>query len=233
MAFRFVDGDAGGVSLADNAALSFPDSSWTIGGWFKLDHNSGSAYQWLVGWDLLSVVPSFNIYVNEDGTGVANKIDCWLESASERKLWRTTTTPGTSRIWQHIMVTRDTVGSVCTIWINGVDAGNTPDTDMDGINVADSMYFGIQADDNALRRLDGCMAEWAKWDRLLTSDEILALVDGFSPALMPNSLAWYCPMVRNYVELREAIGVTNTASSVENHPRIYNPCGSAIKVMAS
>jgi hypothetical protein len=67
------------------------------------------------------------------------------------------------------------------------------------------------------------MAEWAKWDRALTSDEIDALAKGFAPEFFKDSLAWYVPMIREYDERMVPLTVTNNSSTVTDHPPIIYP----------
>lgn len=68
----------------------------------------------------------------------------------------------------------------------------------------------------------GRVAEFAVWNEVLTSDEEVALSQGFSPLLIrPGKLVRYWPLIREAQDLKGATPVTLTGSpSVVDHPRI-------------
>ena len=140
-----------------------------------------------------------------------------MDSDGDKAECMTTGSPAESTEWQHIMLIRRGAG-VFTFYVNGVQDGTETDDTVDACNPADAMEFGRRDDANADRAYGGAMAEWAKWDYALTAAEHSALVEGFSPRLMPNGLKWYLPMVREYQELLVPLTGANYGSTVADHP---------------
>lgn len=68
----------------------------------------------------------------------------------------------------------------------------------------------------------GDVAEVGIWSAALTDAEILALARGVPTILVrPQSLVWWQPLDRSVAELRSGAAITDTATSVAPHPRIY------------
>ncbi len=75
-----------------------------------------------------------------------------------------------------------------------------------------------------LRTLDGAIAEFAWWNRLLTDGEGLALTKGFCPLFFPKGLVHYIPLIGNeLIDIVGGVALTNTSTTVEAHPRIIRP----------
>lgn len=72
--------------------------------------------------------------------------------------------------------------------------------------------------------MTGQIAEVGVWAAALTSNEIASLARGVSPAMVrPQSLVFYAPLIRNLVDVRGAVTLTNTnGATVSDHPRVYS-----------
>lgn len=70
---------------------------------------------------------------------------------------------------------------------------------------------------------DGRVAEVGIWNAALTDGEVASLAKAVSPRLIrPQSLVFYAPLVRDLMDLRASLALTNNNSAtVTNHPRIY------------
>lgn len=69
---------------------------------------------------------------------------------------------------------------------------------------------------------NGNYAEIAGWQEALTGAEISSLAKGFSPSLIrPNKLGMYLPLIREINDIKGHITLTDTNTTVANHPRIY------------
>jgi hypothetical protein len=65
-------------------------------------------------------------------------------------------------------------------------------------------------------------AELAIWNVVLTIDEIRSLDKGFKPCrVRPQSLVFYAPLVREIIDLRDGIPLTNNGTTPVDHPRVY------------
>lgn len=68
----------------------------------------------------------------------------------------------------------------------------------------------------------GQFAELAMWASVLSSDEVASLGKGFSPIrVAPQSLILNMPLINDIQDVRSGIELTNTSTTVANHPRIY------------
>ncbi len=67
------------------------------------------------------------------------------------------------------------------------------------------------------------MAEIGIWNAVLTAAEIASLAKGMTPdKICPQSLVFYAPLVRNLVDAKGGLTITNNNSAtVANHPRVY------------
>ena len=217
-AWRFDEDITHRVSVAYNAAMDLPDSDFSMGGWIKLDDNDGASYQYFVSWGYGSS-PRLLFFLAEDEAAGADQM--WVricDASGYQAECVTTGSPAESTEWQHVMVVRSGA-SVFTFYVNGVEDGTDTDDTVDVCNPNVPMEFGRQDDGGVGRAFGGCMAEWAKWDRALTAGERVALVQGFSPRLMPTELKWYIPMVGDYQELLVPLVVTNLGATLADHPR--------------
>jgi hypothetical protein len=153
--------------------------------------------------------------------------EMWIELLDDGGLdeifLETNTDPFASNTnWTHIALVRTGTGSACTItlYINGSTAAAGTNNAVDAVAAA-TLYFGNRA--SLTRGLNGSMAEWAKWSRALSPNEIGALKNGFAPAFFPKSLMFYVPMIRDNNEIKQGISVTNTGAAGAGHPRITYP----------
>lgn len=205
------------VQITDNAALTLPDADWTLGGWLKLDDNTGSNFQYFLSWGALNANPSCNWLVNESGAGDANKMQALVEdSGGQQFAVISTGTPGTSTAWQHVALVR--LGSTLTQYINGAADGTDTDATVDAVDVTTNLYFGTRSVDPTNRWFGGAMAEWAKWDRALSVGELLGLAAGWTPDHFPTPV-WQIRMFGGqYAEMRVPLTVTNNGSTAADHP---------------
>jgi hypothetical protein len=69
---------------------------------------------------------------------------------------------------------------------------------------------------------DGDFAEIGMWQAALTAAEIASLANGMTcDKVRPQSLIYYSPLVREIQDLAQGMTLTNTDSTVANHPRVY------------
>lgn len=70
---------------------------------------------------------------------------------------------------------------------------------------------------------NGRVAEVGIWNVALTAGEIASLAKGFTcDKIRPESLVFYAPLVRDIIDVRGGLAITNNNSAtVANHPRVY------------
>jgi hypothetical protein len=89
-----------------------------------------------------------------------------------------------------------------------------------------SMQIGAQTTNNATGAgsyFDGLIAEAGIWNVALTDDEIASLAKGMTCNLVrPQSLVFYAPLIRNLVDLKGGLTLTNNnTATVVDHTRVY------------
>lgn len=210
------------VTLADNAALTIPDGDFSICGWFKKDTNAGTGFGVIQGWDTINANPSANIYCREASNATApNSISVLFEdaTANEQVAFNSSGTPCATTTWQQLCFIRSGA-SVFTLYLANSSIGTETDTAVDAIDVAGSWRMGVEGDGAGSDYMDGALAEWAKWDRALTADE-RATLQKYTPRCVPG-FAWYTPSVREYIEIKAGIAVTNTSTVALAHPPLID-----------
>jgi len=109
-----------------------------------------------------------------------------------------------------------------TVYINGGNSNsNAVNSSATGEN---RLFVGVTRAASAFTNyLDGDIAEVGIWNAALTSSEVLSLARGFSPSLIrPQSLTIYAPMVRNLLDFKSGLTITNNnTATVSNHTRVY------------
>jgi hypothetical protein len=109
-------------------------------------------------------------------------------------------------------------------YLNGVAltlgfSGTIPATTSNNV-LAETIRIGRITYDNSWST--GDFAEFGMWQATLTAAEVASLGKGMPCSeVRPQSLVFHVPLVREIQELRRAMALTNTASTVATHPRIY------------
>ena len=202
------------LKLADNSALTLPGGNWSLGGWIKVNSNDiGNNYQRVFEWGVYGASPSCTLYLYGEGAAQADKGLFRVKDSDGDGDWEYTdgTTFGATRDWQHFLVVRN--GTIFTVYLDNVSHGTGDATNMDAVDVAvKSWTFG-----NRIYN-DFDLAEWAKWDSALSSDEIAALLSGVRPVDVGQRPAWYLPMCGGLYEEVAGIALTNTGITESEHP---------------
>lgn len=137
-----------------------------------------------------------------------------------------------SDTWYHAGMTFSNADDL-RIWLDGVNETTTvltadsfsyTDPDFRFAGLANSVNLG----ETTRTRLIGDLAEFAMWNRVLTSAEMALLAARFSPMFLPDGLQVYVPYVRELTELRSGLALTNTGTTAAVHPRIMYPASPLI-----
>lgn len=217
MAFRFDSASSNRIIMADNAAFTFLDADWTVGGLVRCTSRSGTVTRRILSY-MTGTTKYFIVDVGDPSAGVIpDDIQAQFKDDDGTVITATSTSNpfASNTSWTHVCITRS--GTTMTIYINGSSVASGSNAGFDALDAGDWKWGNNQYDANAWQ---GDMAEWGKWDRLLSSAEIAGLVAGYSPACYPDSLKFYIPMIRNYNEIKIGTTVTNNGTTVVEHPRI-------------
>lgn len=121
--------------------------------------------------------------------------------------------------WHHVVVS----GNGTTVLIH-VDNAQQASLSVTGLSTGNSSFdASIGKIGSVSGYLDGVMAEHAIWDVQLTETERVSLYRGMRASrVRPQSLKHYSPLVRDLIEIsRESRTLTNTGTTVADHPRVY------------
>jgi hypothetical protein len=186
------------LTIADAAVLTLPDGDWTIAGWIKVASNEGSFVQYIISCGAVNANNSLNIYLAEAGDAVPNKLTLALRDATNSAIARygSTSVGSSTMVWQHIAIVRSS--NVLTSYVDGnVDTAPLDiATLLDSIDGTGAWCLGSRsATPIAARMFNGRMAEWAKWDSALSTEEIQTLLAGGQPGdVDAENLTWWLPL---------------------------------------
>ena len=134
-----------------------------------------------------------------------------------------TTATAALNTWHHACAVFASLASR-TIFLNGANAVTNTST-AGAYTTANIVHVGAQGGGNFSvgQFFPGRLAEVGIWSAALTPDEVLSLSQGVTPdQIRPQALVFYAPLVRNLVELRNGVTLTNVnGASVAVHPRVY------------
>ena len=215
MAWLF-DGVDDYVTIAPDAALALGEGDWTIAGWVHITSNAGTAYMYFLSWNDVMTINSCNWYFNEAGIANPNELRFYVrDNDGDYAAAMSAGAPGASSEWQHLLLRRS--DATFAQYINGAIDGTGYSGSFGKIDPAQPLHLGGRNDHDPDRFFNGAMAEWAKWDRALSTGEIAALVAGAAPGNIPTGLAWYLPML-DYQERIVGLTIANHGSALVDPP---------------
>jgi hypothetical protein len=106
-----------------------------------------------------------------------------------------------------------------------LDGGNSATNTDNRAVTPQEIRIGVSLDGNSspVGYLDGELSEVGIWNAALTAAEIASLAKGMTcDKIRPQSLVFYAPLVRNLIDQKGGLTITNNNSAtVANHPRVY------------
>jgi len=99
--------------------------------------------------------------------------------------------------WQHYTVTFDgtSTSNVPVIYKNGVSQSVTVWSAPSGTIKTGSTTLNIGSDQGSSQWWDGRIAEYGRWNRILTQAEATSLAAGYAPSFFPQDLVFYLPLI--------------------------------------
>lgn len=219
-------------TLADDAALNLGDDiddsgPFSISFWVRWAAMPDSAWHYLASWGAWFDYPCMNIYTFGDNHATrAGRVRCYVKNPVSGSWGLYTDTAMNDDNWHHIVFVFD--GTTMRAWVDGsLETTTQPMYAMDELNVSGPWHFGQET--GGTNRFSGGLAEWAKWDLELSTEQITALAAGARPPEVGTRPSWHVPMLGNLAEEIGGIAVTNYGSTVSSHPpRIVLPSGPAV-----
>lgn len=197
-----------------------PTIAYTILIWSRRNGSGGNAFGRL--YDLGGQDGPFNGFNRESSVSYA--INRAYTGGLPLPGWTGTPQP-TISVWHPFIVRLDASSSANDPLMNDEAAMTVTELSAPsgtGVLTAGSLCIGNRtaAQD---RVWDGLLAEFARWNRLLTDDEVAALGKGYSPMYFLNGLINYAPLIRNTIDRITGEVLTVTGALVHPHPRMIYP----------
>ncbi len=148
-----------------------------------------------------------------------------IDTAGGATTTQSASATNTAGQWVHAVAVFGSSGQNIAAYRNG--SIGTPLTNPGTALTVNRVLIGARlAGGSAGSFANGDIAEVGVWNAVLSADEIAGLAKGFPCRLArPSSLQFYSRLIRNAMDIRGGIALTNTnGATVSDHPRIIYPC---------
>ncbi len=199
------------TTVTNDDALDVIDS-FSIGGMVKLN-SLMHTYGWLLSLGNLAATPSLNIFFNDDG-----RIKTTVRSNNETLSVRSSSTiPGRSTDWCHVLLVYDASESVLVLYVNGVNVAENLSVNFDAFTFGGGTRLG-DSNNVPLAKFDGTLSRWAKFDEALDATDRSFLAAGGDPDKLPSKTnpAWYIEMPAAEGDITAPFDATGTNHEVEH-----------------
>lgn len=198
---------------------SFPVSALpiTIACWFKGNGSPGAGAFWPVVVAHHSTNGSRVILAISTTDIVASIVDAAGTVTADNGR-ATATNTYSSGVLTHACAVHTSLSSR-TVYVNGINSAIST-TSYVSFNIE---RLSIATNHAAGSFFNGQIADVGIWSVALTADEIVSLSKGIAcNHIRPQSLVFYAPLIRNLVDIRGGLSITNNnGATISDHPRIY------------
>jgi hypothetical protein len=139
-------------------------------------------------------------------------------------IWRYTRP--SANAWHHIAILHDMSSDANdpSIYVDNVLQSLTEAQVPSGTRADNSVGYALGGRTDLGRNWEGYLAEFAVWNRILTTAEVAALSKGFSALFFPNGLVEYLPLIRDTRSYKLAAAtVSGSVTVAPEHPRLILP----------
>jgi len=163
---------------------------------------------------------SYNIFITN--TGLPNFVISSDGTFQSGNLIEGTNSIGTN--WIHLCATFNP-STRQELFVNGTsEAVKTSSVAASIFSSSAPLWIGTQTQIFSTNNMwDGLIAEVGIWNAALTAAEVASLAKGMTcDKVRPQSLVFYAPLVRNLIDQKRGLAITNNnGATVANHPRVY------------
>jgi hypothetical protein len=109
-----------------------------------------------------------------------------------------------------------------SIFLNGGNSATSTSTIASQAAFNSANIFARTAASSVGGYFTGSIAEFGIWNAALTAAEIASLAKGMTcDKIRPQNLVFYAPLVRDLLDQKGGLTITNNGATVANHPRVY------------
>lgn len=218
------------LNIGTSSSLSFDkDSVFTVAGNFLFpslvagnifqllskQDNAGNATGWALG---------YFYQVSAGAPGVGNWILLQKRNSAANQAWANIPFTATTNTWNHFAAsTASASTNDIKIYANGTQGTNQITGNTLTLSTTNVIVPQINGRNGANNLSTFSAAEVGIWNAALTAAEIASLAKGMTcDKVRPQSLVFYAPLVRNLIDQKGGLTITNNnGATVANHPRIY------------
>jgi Concanavalin A-like lectin/glucanases superfamily len=217
-AFNF-NGSDQSVNIADDAVLDNPDADWTYAFmWLMNATTGGQDRRFFSNTTALGDNPGFAFYVS-NSSGPGNVVARNNPDSGTDQITTSSAQEGnTTGVWRRVIVQH--TGNALTIFLDNTQIATSNVVAVASAGPAGGLYLG--AFPGSVADGNGALCDIAKWSRLLTADERAAL-NLWSAKAFPQSQQFFIPAVREFIEIRVPLTLTNSSSTIVDCPRLFRP----------
>jgi hypothetical protein len=203
----------------NTASAPVTDAPLTLAAWFY--PNNVTNNMTLVSVTNNAEAGSNRFFIFANGNAAGDPIETGTQGTGGLGI-ATTTTGFSANSWNHACGVFTSTSSR-TSYLNGGSAGTNTATvtpsGVDRIRMAARFNSGI-----AGLYLSGQLAEIGIWNAALTAAEVASLADGMTcDKVRPQSLVFYAPLVRELIDARGGLTITNNnTATAAAHTRVYS-----------
>lgn len=212
---RNFNGTSDYVSVADHAALATLSYS-AFSFWIRCDTMADLDRHNIMNWGVFGANPNIYCAIYGDNHANAGGIRFYYKSSLGVAAAIDFNDKITDSNWHHVAVSY--VSSITTSgWLDGVlqtDPGAS--LHLRNMDVSGSWYFGSGSGDNKF--FAGDIAEFAKFDAALSTEQIAALAAGVRPTEIGTRPSWYWPGLLGLDEEIAGLTMTNSGTTAAEHP---------------
>jgi len=188
MAWMF-NGQGDHAALSPCASLLLGPAG-TIAGWARRPDSSGVGADYLLSAGNYGAASSWYLNWNRASQYPYEKFRMTLRDAASHVVATYASAPLSEGPWHHVAVVWDP--SVMRYYFNGaLDPASVP---MIGITLPFDPATPMSVGRLGAAYFTGSLAEFAKWNRVLSAAEVALLARGVTAERIPAGLAWYLPM---------------------------------------
>jgi len=216
------------LNIGTSSSLVFDnDSTFTVAGNYLFPTLSSGAFQLLnkqdnagnaTGW-ALGFLWQLNV-----GQGVGNWISFSKRNNSTNESWGIASASPVAGQWSHMAASTTSANTLDQkFYFNGSQLSTIVNRNTLTSGITNAIVPQINGRNGANNLSSFSTAEVGIWNAALTAAEVAALAKGVTcDQIRPQSLVFYAPLVRDLVDQKGGLTITNNnGATIANHPRIY------------
>ena len=178
------------VTMGDASDLSFGTGSFSVAAWVNTNQ-TGATRQFLGKRAGVAVAnQGFSLYLGNSGTD-------WVLNVADGTdyIAVATTTEANANQWYHVCGTFDGVAKTAKLYVDGVLAATTTNTDVGDVDVSNAFIIGGGSDSTSTQKWDGYVCNTGTWNAILSQAQVKSIMnknyDSLSASEKTDLVSWW------------------------------------------